>query len=328
MNCQQFDGIVIDLARGAMMDAHARESSLAHADSCAGCQARLAGERALTGGLRALARESAQTESAPAHIEASLRAAFRQHLAATMTTAIVEQSATVDIQAQAANTNASAPLSISSFAGKRDARAQSWMNQRALAAAAAIVLMATAGLIALSAWRQSSPSGVEQALNQPTATSTEVRSDETTSRLESSNKQTIAPMNLPPSLGENERNPHDDRPAHTGRAASSPSRFGARYTNASFRSDRQRGGRAALNTPANTTATADADEEVATDFFPVSGASGLMPMDGGHMVRVELPRSTLASFGLPVNSERAGERVKADVLVGSDGMARAIRFVR
>jgi hypothetical protein len=50
--------------------------------------------------------------------------------------------------------------------------------------------------------------------------------------------------------------------------------------------------------------------------------------DGGHVVRVELPRSAMASFGLPVNFERAGGRVKADVLLGDDGIARAIRFVR
>jgi hypothetical protein len=45
-------------------------------------------------------------------------------------------------------------------------------------------------------------------------------------------------------------------------------------------------------------------------------------------MRVELPRSTLAGFGLPVNMERVNERVKADVLVGPDGQARAIRFVQ
>jgi hypothetical protein len=50
--------------------------------------------------------------------------------------------------------------------------------------------------------------------------------------------------------------------------------------------------------------------------------------DGGQLVRVELPRSAMASFGLPVNLDRANERVKADVLVGSDGQARAIRFVQ
>ena len=48
----------------------------------------------------------------------------------------------------------------------------------------------------------------------------------------------------------------------------------------------------------------------------------------GHLVRVELPRSALASFGLPVNAEATGDRVKADVLMGQDGIARAIRFVR
>jgi hypothetical protein len=46
------------------------------------------------------------------------------------------------------------------------------------------------------------------------------------------------------------------------------------------------------------------------------------------MVRVELPRSAMASFGLPVNMDRANENVKADVLMGVDGLAHAIRFVR
>jgi len=45
-------------------------------------------------------------------------------------------------------------------------------------------------------------------------------------------------------------------------------------------------------------------------------------------VRVELPRSALASFGMPVGAEPAGGRVKADVLLGEDGVARAIRFIR
>src|SRR5262249_13981469 len=69
-------------------------------------------------------------------------------------------------------------------------------------------------------------------------------------------------------------------------------------------------------------------DEIATDFFSVGDTSALSLADGGQLVRVELPRSALMTFGLPVNSDRAGERVKADVLVGSDGIARAIRFVR
>jgi hypothetical protein len=70
------------------------------------------------------------------------------------------------------------------------------------------------------------------------------------------------------------------------------------------------------------------NSEIATDFFPVGDGSGLGLEDGGQLVRVELPRSALVRFGLPVNMDRANERVKADVLVGVDGLARAIRFVK
>jgi hypothetical protein len=69
------------------------------------------------------------------------------------------------------------------------------------------------------------------------------------------------------------------------------------------------------------------NEEIATEFLPLTYGS-LSQLDDGQVVRVELPRSALQSFGLPVNAERAGERVKADVLLGHDGVARAIRFVR
>jgi hypothetical protein len=70
------------------------------------------------------------------------------------------------------------------------------------------------------------------------------------------------------------------------------------------------------------------DAEIATDFIPLLNRETLAQMDGGQVMRVELPRSALMSFGLPMDMERAAERVKADVVVGNDGLARAIRFVR
>ncbi|MFL6275597.1 MAG: hypothetical protein ACJ74G_10455 [Blastocatellia bacterium] len=82
--------------------------------------------------------------------------------------------------------------------------------------------------------------------------------------------------------------------------------------------------------PALNAEAASGDEqasEIATSFIPLSGARGL-DADNLQLVRVKLPRSALLSFGLPMNVERADERVKADVLVGNDGVARAIRFVR
>jgi hypothetical protein len=70
------------------------------------------------------------------------------------------------------------------------------------------------------------------------------------------------------------------------------------------------------------------ESEVATQFISLSYVAPASLQDGGQIVRVELPRSAMASFGLPVNMDRFGERVKADVLVSADGFARAIRFVQ
>ncbi len=71
-----------------------------------------------------------------------------------------------------------------------------------------------------------------------------------------------------------------------------------------------------------------AQTEIVTDFMPLTYGAELSPNEGGQLVRVELPRSALASLGLPMNVEKTDERVKADVLLGHDGLARAIRFVR
>jgi hypothetical protein len=70
------------------------------------------------------------------------------------------------------------------------------------------------------------------------------------------------------------------------------------------------------------------ESEIATDFMPLTYGAAMSPNEGGQLVRVELPRSALATLGLPINVDNASERVKADVLLGHDGLARAIRFVR
>jgi hypothetical protein len=75
-------------------------------------------------------------------------------------------------------------------------------------------------------------------------------------------------------------------------------------------------------------ATKSGTTEIATDFIPVGYASAANLQDGGQIVRVELPRSALLAFGLPMNVNRYHEKVKADVFFGADGTARAIRFVQ
>jgi hypothetical protein len=77
-----------------------------------------------------------------------------------------------------------------------------------------------------------------------------------------------------------------------------------------------------------TSVTPDSPAEITTDFMPVGYTSATNLQDGGQLVRVELPRSALVAFGLPMNVNRYDEKVKADVFFSADGMARAIRFVQ
>jgi predicted acyl esterase len=65
--------------------------------------------------------------------------------------------------------------------------------------------------------------------------------------------------------------------------------------------------------------------EVVTEFFPLLDVA--LPFERGELLRVMVPASTMRKVGLPVNENRLGERVYADVLVGDEGLARAIRFV-
>lgn len=76
------------------------------------------------------------------------------------------------------------------------------------------------------------------------------------------------------------------------------------------------------------TPVANHTREIATDFIPLRYMNAASLQDGGQIVRVELPRSALANFGLPVNMDRYNEKVKADVIFGVDGVAHAIRFVQ
>jgi hypothetical protein len=65
--------------------------------------------------------------------------------------------------------------------------------------------------------------------------------------------------------------------------------------------------------------------EVVTQFFPLLDVAP--PFERGELLRVTVPASTMRKVGLPVNEDRLTEPVYADVLVGQEGLARAIRFV-
>jgi hypothetical protein len=69
-----------------------------------------------------------------------------------------------------------------------------------------------------------------------------------------------------------------------------------------------------------------AQREVMTEFIPI--VYDPEPIERGQIVRIRLPSAALTMFGLPMNEEHAEEAIRADVLLGEDGMARAVRFVK
>jgi hypothetical protein len=272
MNCQTFEPVVNDLARGLMIEAAVRESALAHAEDCARCKARLSDEQALHSSLRAFAANVEMLE-APAHVETALRAAFRQ------------------CQAQQAS-----PVPTL----KAPARAERWTVWATAAAAAVLTVFA------IQAFRlRQPPAPLHRAGN--------------TAGLSSMTEVAFTPAGT------------NTTPALVKVESAAPAREVRRSSAVSRRTLSGNNTLASLNPIRSTSATqvsSSPDSEIVTDFMPLTYGAALSPNEGGQLVRVELPRSALASFGLPMNADVTGGRVKADVLLGHDGLARAIRFVR
>jgi hypothetical protein len=263
MNCQIFETVVNDLARDQMMEANGREQALAHSGDCEACALRLALERRLTSGLRALAAEM-KSVSASDRVEERLLGAFRSQ-------------------------NSSLPET------RPASRMRYW-----LMAAAAVVLIAF-GI-----------AGMRWGLDRPSQTAIKTGDNS-------------EPKAFP------KPSPVDVQPPNAGATPKEKTAFyrPRRKQSVQRSAKRSSSGNETLAKGPNTTEAGNSeDSEVTTQFLPLSYVSSVNLQEGGQLVRVELPRSTMARFGLPVNMERYGERVKADVLVSADGLARAIRFVQ
>jgi hypothetical protein len=75
---------------------------------------------------------------------------------------------------------------------------------------------------------------------------------------------------------------------------------------------------------------ADAGEtEVAgtEDFITLPNAEQIGADEEVNIVRVELPRSSMIAIGYPLSDGEASGQVEADVAIGPDGLARAVRVV-
>ncbi len=259
MNCQRFEQVVSDLARGQMMEADVRAEALAHSEQCEHCEARLADEEKLTRGLQFVAAGMESLE-APDGVEFKLREAFRRR-------------------------HEVVPVAAYS--------AKSWRSRYWLVAVAAMLLVVM-GVMGM--WLISNSPEKNLAENPPP------KQVETPGP--SGPTGPVEPEQPKPEVVENR-----DENISPKRPAPKPVRRPTR--------------RAPETQMAN-----HASNEIATDFMPLGDANTLILQDGGQIIRVKLPRSTLVRFGFPVNMDRYNENVKADVIVGVDGLARAIRFVQ
>jgi hypothetical protein len=74
------------------------------------------------------------------------------------------------------------------------------------------------------------------------------------------------------------------------------------------------------------TAAVAPKQEVVTDFVPLTYGGWTSAATGARLVRVRLPATALLYFGLPPAAGTTS--VDADVVLGEDGLAHAVRFVR
>jgi len=81
-------------------------------------------------------------------------------------------------------------------------------------------------------------------------------------------------------------------------------------------SGRSRGRR---SLPVNTKETAE--------FLPLTFVARPGSTEFVQTVRVAVSRATLLTMGLPVNVDRGDKLIKADIIIGEDGVARAVRIL-
>lgn len=256
MNCQRFENVVSELARGQMMAAEQRGEALAHSETCDKCAARLRDEEMLMRGLYSLAAEM-DSLGAPDEVENRLLEAFRtRHV-------------------------------VTPIASRRS-------NSRYWAAAVAAMLLIAISVVVFRLVVSSG--GVDEPQEAVKQEEPQVRPENNAPENQPSEQFTAGVRKQDDPLPQRPK-PKRIRPA-------------------------------GMRRPESPQLSNHVNNEIATDFIPLSYMSAASLQDGGQIIRVQLPRAALANFGLPVNMDRYNERVKADVLFGVDGRAQAIRFVQ
>jgi hypothetical protein len=73
--------------------------------------------------------------------------------------------------------------------------------------------------------------------------------------------------------------------------------------------------------------TAAVSNTAAAKFIALPYGESGVPLEQGVVIRLDLPSADLVQFGVPPSLRPKSERVRAEFLIGQDGMARAVRFL-
>jgi hypothetical protein len=292
MNCRDFNNVVNELADGRPMEAATREAGFGHAADCPDCAAQLTGARGVGAALRVAAR--AESEEAPARVRQALLSAFAARQAGAQPAAPVEVSTVVE------------PSPVVELSSRRAWRR--WAGMATAAAAAVFLLALTLPYLTRfsAGGPRSQPSQMTAALPTPAPPA----------------QSGIAVAPTPETVGENKAAPVSTPAA---RNASTKQNASTRSVPALARKAPRLPGAAA--TGKSETAARGDKGNAGNDYLPLTYLAGANAMESGTVVRVEMSRSALISLGVPVSAERADELFKADVVIGDDGVARAIRLV-
>jgi hypothetical protein len=306
MNCREFNLHVVDWVRGAALDPRTRLEAETHAAACGHCRDRLAAERALTAGLDQLANSAAAHET-PAGVEDLLRTAFREQIATSQPQHLKDGAHLKGGEHRAGHLKDGWRLAAWPQLGR-----VAWTGAAAAAVIAGVLLWMSRERAAAPpemgpVIAETAPAS-EQPLNKQPGT--EQTGDGRPGNEQPNGEQ--AGGVLPP-----------ETPL---RAEQPPSPTAARRAEPEQPAAAQSQAEATLTDPADGNAPM-AVREVTTEFLPFPYAEGLSAGERVQLIHVRLPGEALTLFGLPSAADPSAT-VPADVLLGQDGTARAVRFVR
>lgn len=73
--------------------------------------------------------------------------------------------------------------------------------------------------------------------------------------------------------------------------------------------------------------TVNPPDTIVSGFVPLPYAQSDVPLEQAVIIQVDLPPSAWSTLNLPAPPAASGATIRADLLVGQDGVARAVRVV-